>query len=236
MDFANENVKYPCGIDVRDLICLEDAMEEYNLGPNGGILYCAEFLLTNLQWLSDSLEKQLLQKKCNYFIFDLPGQVELYSNHNAIKEIIKKLEKEHNFRFVAVHLVDISYLYDRYRFLSAMMLSLTSLVGMEIPLINLITKIDLLSTMGKPDMNLMFYNGTTSGLKYMFFNEYDQADEAKKLEKTKTKKPNFSDRFAKLTQSLCELLENYSQVSFTMVDITDRMSMTHAILQFDKAN
>ena len=58
---------------------------------------------------------------------------------------------------------------------------------MEIPLINLITKVDLLSTMGKPDMNLMFYNGTTSGLKYMFFNEYDQADEAKKLEKTNTK-------------------------------------------------
>ena len=136
------------------------------------MLYCAEFLLTNLQWLSDELEKQLLKNKCNYFIFDLPGQVELYSNHHALREILKKLEKENSFRFVAVHLVDISYLYDRYRFLSAMTLSLTSLVGMEIPFMNFITKVDLLATMGKPDMNLMFYSGTTNGLKYLFFGEY----------------------------------------------------------------
>ena len=88
MDAANENVSYPCGIDVRDLICLEDAMEEFKLGPNGAMLYCAEFLLTNLQWLSDELEKRLLQHKTNYFIFDLPGQVELYSNHHALRTII----------------------------------------------------------------------------------------------------------------------------------------------------
>ena len=45
---------------------------------------------------------------------------------------------------VAVHLTDASYLYDRYKFLSAMTLSLTSLIGMEIPFVNLITKMDLL--------------------------------------------------------------------------------------------
>ena len=48
LDAANENVSYPCGIDVRNLICLEDAMEEFNLGPNGAMLYCAEFLQANL--------------------------------------------------------------------------------------------------------------------------------------------------------------------------------------------
>jgi len=44
LDPANEQVDYPCDIDVRELICLEDAMEEYGLGPNGAMLYCAEFL------------------------------------------------------------------------------------------------------------------------------------------------------------------------------------------------
>ena len=48
---------------------------------------------------------------------------------------------------------------------------------MEMPFINFITKVDLLSTMGKPDMGLNFYQGTTSGLKYMFFGEYEQAKE-----------------------------------------------------------
>ena len=74
-------------------------------------------------------------------------------------------------------MVDVSYLYDRYKFLSAMTLCLTSLIGMEMPFINLITKVDLLSTMGKPDMGLDFYQGTTNGLKYMFFGEYEQAKE-----------------------------------------------------------
>lgn len=53
LDAANESIGYECGIDVRDLITLEDAMTELNLGPNGGTLYCSEFLLTNFQWLQD---------------------------------------------------------------------------------------------------------------------------------------------------------------------------------------
>ena len=73
---------------------------------------------------------------------------------------------------VAVHMVDSSYLYDKYKFLAAMSLSLSALIGLEMPHINLITKIDLLSKLGRPDMNLMFYQGTTSGLKYLFFNEF----------------------------------------------------------------
>ena len=93
LDPANENISYPAGIDVQDLISLEDAMEEYKLGPNGGMLYCADFLHTNLQWLSDEIEKKLLNDKCRYFIFDLPGQTELYTNHNALQSIIKTLEK-----------------------------------------------------------------------------------------------------------------------------------------------
>ena len=86
-----------------------------------------------------------------------------------------------------------------------MTLCLTSLIGMEMPFINFITKVDLLSTMGKPDMGLNFYQGTTSGLKYMFFGEYEQA---KELEQTDTK-VTFNDRFARLTKSLCDLFETY---------------------------
>ena len=57
-------------------------------------------------------------------------------------------------RMSALHLVDVSYLYDRNRFLSAMTLSLTAIIGMEMPFINAITKIDLMRRLGKPEMNL----------------------------------------------------------------------------------
>lgn len=71
-------------------------------------------------------------------------------------------------QFSAVHLVDCSYLYDRNRFLSALMLSLTAIVGMEMPFINAISKIDLLGTLGRPDLNLSFYS-QISGLKMLFY-------------------------------------------------------------------
>ena len=209
LDPANENLVFEDGengpantIDVRDLITLEDAMEEFKLGPNGAMLYCIEFLLKNFQWLSDKMNTILLTEKCSYFVIDMPGQVELYTNHQALKQIISRLQDEVGLRLVVAHMVDISYVYDRYRFLSALTLSLTALINLEVPFLNFITKVDLLGQMGRPDMNLMFYHGTTYGLKYLFFGEYTEA------EQTVIKK-NFNHRYSRLTKSLCELLENY---------------------------
>jgi hypothetical protein len=58
---------------------------------------------------------------------------------------------------VTVNMVDITHLYDRHRFLSAMTLSLTSLIGLETPFLNFITKVDLLQKFGPPDLGLPFY-------------------------------------------------------------------------------
>jgi hypothetical protein len=33
-------------LDIRDLISLEDVMEELQLGPNGGLVYCFECVIT----------------------------------------------------------------------------------------------------------------------------------------------------------------------------------------------
>jgi hypothetical protein len=45
------------GADIRELISLEDVMEELHLGPNGGLIHCMEYLEENLEdWLADELE------------------------------------------------------------------------------------------------------------------------------------------------------------------------------------
>lgn len=46
-------------------------METLNLGPNGGIIYCLEYLEQNLDWLHDKIQ-QLGNK---YLLIDFPGQV-----------------------------------------------------------------------------------------------------------------------------------------------------------------
>ena len=90
LDPANDNIPYPCAIDVASLITLQDVMSEHGLGPNGGMLYCMEYLEANYDWLEDRL-KEL--GKDAYVLFDLPGQVELSTNHNSLKHIIEKLGK-----------------------------------------------------------------------------------------------------------------------------------------------
>lgn len=40
----SSSFEYEPSIDIRDLISLEDVMTEMNLGPNGGLLYCFEYV------------------------------------------------------------------------------------------------------------------------------------------------------------------------------------------------
>ena len=42
-------------IDIRDLISLDDVQEELKYGPNGGLVYCMEYLIENIDWLMDEL-------------------------------------------------------------------------------------------------------------------------------------------------------------------------------------
>lgn len=63
-------------------------MDELHLGPNGGMLYCLEYLEANFDWL----EEQLRAKSPEYVVFDLPGQVELSTDHDvSVKDIYVSL-------------------------------------------------------------------------------------------------------------------------------------------------
>lgn len=89
LDPANDHTNYPCALDIRSLVKLEDIMREDRLGPNGGILYALEELEHNYEWLVEGL-KEFDQ---DYILFDCPGQVELYTHHNSLRNIFFKLKK-----------------------------------------------------------------------------------------------------------------------------------------------
>ena len=93
MDPANDGLPYECAVDVSELVTLDDVMENLKLGPNGGLLYCMEYLEANLDWL----ENKLNQYRDYYFLFDCPGQVELYTHQSSLKNIFSQLSKW-NFR------------------------------------------------------------------------------------------------------------------------------------------
>jgi GTPase SAR1 family protein len=46
LDPAAERFDYEPTLDIRDLINLEDVMEELEFGPNGGLIYCFEYVIS----------------------------------------------------------------------------------------------------------------------------------------------------------------------------------------------
>lgn len=89
LDPANDHTNYPCALDVRDLVPLEDIMEQEELGPNGGVLYALEELEENWEWMEQGLQ----ELKDHYILFDCPGQVELFTHHTTLPNVFHRLEK-----------------------------------------------------------------------------------------------------------------------------------------------
>jgi len=101
------NTQSCCAIDIKDLITLDDVAEELNYGPNGGLVYCMEFLTNNLDWL----EEELGNFENDYLIFDLPGQIELYTHFPVMKNIKDFLSKL-GYSMCAVYLIDSQFVED----------------------------------------------------------------------------------------------------------------------------
>lgn len=104
LDPANDNLPYDCKIDISTLISLSDVMDNLKLGPNGGLLYCMEYLEKNFDWL----EKELKKFQGYYLLFDCPGQVELYAHHNSVRNMVKQLEKW-DFRVSGIMLMQVIF-------------------------------------------------------------------------------------------------------------------------------
>lgn len=56
LDPANEFISYECDVNISDLITVEDVIKNLGLGPNGGLLYCMEYLESNQDWLLSKLK------------------------------------------------------------------------------------------------------------------------------------------------------------------------------------
>ncbi|CAG0902599.1 unnamed protein product [Cyprideis torosa] len=216
LDPANDILPYVASIDVSELIELEDAMEINHLGPNGGLVYCMEYLEEHLEWLIGKIRK----KPESYYIFDFPGQVELYTHHRSVRNILDRLAKELDLRLCAVHLVDSHYCSDPGKFISVLLTSLTTMVQLELPHINVLSKIDLAEKYGKLHFGLDYYTDVLD-LKYLL----DILNE-----------DPITKKYASLNQSLVELIEGYSLVSFLPLDVRKKASLLAIRAAADKAN
>ncbi|RDX65930.1 GPN-loop GTPase 2, partial [Mucuna pruriens] len=217
MDPANDSLPYECTVNIEDLVKLSDVMVEHSLGPNGGLVYCMDYLEKNIDWLQAKLEPLL---KDHYLLFDFPGQVELFFLHSNAKNVILKLIKKLNLRLTAVHLVDAHLCSDPGKYISALLLSMSTMLHLELPHINVLSKIDLIESYGRLAFNLDFYTDVQD-LSYLQ-HHLDQDPR--------------SAKYRKLTKELCDVIENFSLVSFTTLDIQDKESVGNLVKLIDKSN
>ncbi|CAN6442106.1 unnamed protein product [Victoria cruziana] len=218
IDPANDALPYECAVNIEDLIKLSDVMSEHSLGPNGGLVYCMDYLEKNVDWLQSKLEP--LIAKDHYLLFDFPGQVELFFLHQNAKRIINKLIKKMDLRLAAVHLVDAHLCSDPGKYISALLLSLSTMLHLELPHINVLSKIDLIESYGKLAFNLEFYTDVQD-LSYLQYH-LDQDPR--------------SAKYRKLTKELCEVIEDFGLINFTTLDIQDKESVGNLVKLIDKCN
>lgn len=119
-------------------------MEEMKLGPNGGLIYCMEYLLDNIDWL----EKELSEfGDDSYIIFDCPGQIELYSHLNIMTRIIKRIQSSGFNHLCCVFIADATQCaLESHKYISNIFVSLATMVQIELPHLNVMTKCDLLES------------------------------------------------------------------------------------------
>ncbi|KAH8681534.1 putative GTP binding protein [Xylariales sp. PMI_506] len=217
LDPANDRTNYPCALDIRKLVTLEEIMADDSLGPNGGVLYAFEELEHNMEWLEDGL-KELGE---SYVLFDCPGQVELYTHHNSLRNIFFKLQKM-GYRLVVVHLSDSFCLTQPSLYISNLLLTLRAMLQMDLPHINVLTKIDKISSYDPLPFNLDFYT-EVQDLNYLL--PYLQ-EEAPSLR---------SQKFSRLNQAVADLVENFSLVRYEVLAVENKKSMMHLLRVIDRA-
>jgi GTPase SAR1 family protein len=144
-------------VDINELVTLGDVMQELQLGPNGGLVYCLEFLEANVAWLEAKLRALLAEDPNVYLLFDLPGQVEVSAHHAALRNVMHAVRKSLDLRLTAVHLVDASHCTDPSKYISAVFLALSTMMRLELPHVNVLSKVDLVEHEGSLVFNLDFY-------------------------------------------------------------------------------
>ncbi|KAH9891478.1 hypothetical protein F4778DRAFT_772975 [Xylariomycetidae sp. FL2044] len=217
LDPANDQTNYPCALDIRNFISLEEIMSDDHLGPNGGVLYAFEELENNMEWLQNGL-KDLDQ---SYILFDCPGQVELYTHHNSLRNIIFKLQKT-GYRLVVVHLSDSFCLTQPSLYISNLILTLRAMLQMDLPHINVLTKIDKISSYDALPFNLDFYT-EVQDLTYLL----PYLDRESSVMR--------SDKFGGLNQAIANLVENFSLVRYEVLAVENKKSMMHLLRVIDRA-
>ncbi|KAI0469631.1 GPN-loop GTPase 3 like protein [Xylaria cf. heliscus] len=240
LDPAAETFEHTPDLDIKDLISLEDVMEEMGLGPNGGLIYCFEFLMENLDFLTDALDPLTEEY---LIIIDMPGQIELYTHVPILPALARFLTRTGSLdvRLCAAYLLEATFVVDRAKFFAGTLSAMSAMIMLEVPHINVLSKMDLVKDQVRRKDLKRFIN-PDSGLL-----DDDPAEVARRAaegknpleeqEEDASADPQDKDTlmrgsgFRKLNKAVAGLIETFSMISYLKLDVQDEDSVG-AILSY----
>jgi len=245
LDPAAEFFDYDVAADIRDLISLEDAMDDDDLkfGPNGGLVFCMEYFAQNFEWV----ESELGDYDDDYFLFDCPGQIELYTHIPVMRNLVNFLQNK-DFRVCGVFLLDSHFLVDTAKYFSGSLAALSAMVTLEIPHINVMSKVDLLDKAARKNMKRFLDPDAFSLL-----DDDDDEDEdvagfqvSRSTGVSSSAGPSHSTsssstphplkrRFRQLTNALARVVDDFSLVRFVPLNISDENSIEEVFYSVNSA-
>lgn len=219
LDPAAEQFKYPVSIDIRELIAIDDVMEELRFGPNGGLIFCFDYLLQNMDWFSE----QIGEFDDDFLIIDCPGQIELFSHLPVMKVLVSTLQNW-GYNVCGVYMLDSHFITDAGKFISGTLSVLAAMIQLELPHVNVLSKCDLLKNSNINDYEELerFLEGNVD-LLLSDLNEMESFEEAHKDKRG----------FKSLNRQIGRLLSDYSMVSFVPLNPKDEESIEAVVALID---
>ena len=96
--------------------------------------------MNNMDWLDESIGDY----EDDYIVIDCPGQIELYTHIPVLPRVAKHLQMHFGFRMCAVYLLESAFIVDRTKFLAGVMSAMSAMLLLEMPHINVLSKVDLI--------------------------------------------------------------------------------------------
>ena len=138
LDPGNESPALEADVDIREWVRLADVMDEYELGPNGAQVAASDMIALKVFDVRQALD----EFRTDFLLIDTPGQVELFAFRESSKALVDALGGE---RAAISFLFDPALAKTASGFASLMMLSATVEFRFRRPMLNVLTKTDVLT-------------------------------------------------------------------------------------------
>jgi len=130
-------IPYSANVDVRDYIRVEALMEEYGLGPNGGLMLASELMLEITEQLSSDID----DFGPDVVLVDTPGQLEMFAFRDVGARIAEDISDEGK---GVLYLFDASFCRDPLNYVMNMFLASAINSRFLLPQVSVLSKADIL--------------------------------------------------------------------------------------------